>query len=302
MIAEHLAVIGLGLIGGSVARAARATGSVGRITGFDVDARQRQDAVALGVVDEAPYTAERAIAGADYVVLAVPVLEVGQALESIRTRLPAEVVLTDVGSTKASVIAAVTAAFGRLPPNFVPAHPIAGTEKAGVAASDATLFRGRKVIITPHAAMSPEASNRVRQLWEAAGAEVRTMTPEHHDAIFAATSHLPHVLAYTLVDMLARMGSASELFNYTGGGFRDLTRIAASSPKMWHDIVRANRGALVPLMDQYLDSFRQLRNAIAADDPIRVLEVFTRARNAREHLEAQLQREAAERTPGASPA
>lgn len=285
MIAPHLAVVGLGLIGGSVARAARATGAAGKITGFDVDARQRELALALGIVDAAPDAVGPAVAGADFVMLAVPVLETGLALDALRNALAPDAVLTDVGSTKASVIAVVERIFHELPENFVPAHPIAGTEKTGVVASDASLFRDRHVIITPHARMSPVAAARVEALWTAFGADVERMTPEHHDEIFAATSHLPHVLSFALVDMLARMSSSAELFNYAAGGFRDFTRIAGSSPKMWHDIVRANRAALVPLIDRYMVSLKHMRHAIATDDPIHVLEVFTRARNAREHYE-----------------
>lgn len=286
MIVEHLTVIGLGLIGGSLAMAARAVGAVGRVTGFDVDARQREDAVSLGVVDEVADSAERSVANADMVVLAVPVLETSPALESMRDHLPAHCVITDVGSTKQSVIRSVTDVFGFTPSRFVPAHPVAGTERAGVAASDATLFRDRCVVITPHAEMSAEAASRVQALWEAVGGHVETMDPGRHDAVFAATSHLPHVLAYTLVDMLARADNNGELMHYASSGFRDSTRIAASSPKMWHDIVRANRGALVPLMDHYLDAFRRLRDAIATDDSIRVLDVFTNARNARERCDS----------------
>ncbi|HEX7381399.1 MAG TPA: prephenate dehydrogenase/arogenate dehydrogenase family protein [Nevskiaceae bacterium] len=287
VVVERLTVIGLGLIGGSLARAARTTGAVGRVTGFDVDARQREDAMALGVVDEVADSAERSVAGADMVVLAVPVLETSPALESMRAHLPPHCIITDVGSTKLSVIRSVTEVFGETPDRFVPAHPVAGTERAGVAASAASLFRGRCVVITPHAGMSADAAGRVRRLWEAVGAHVETMDPGRHDAIFAATSHLPHVLAYTLVDMLARMEGNDELMHYASSGFRDSTRIAASSPKMWHDIVRANRSALVPLMDHYLDAFRRLRDAIAADDSIRVLDVFTNARNARERFDAE---------------
>lgn len=301
MIVEHLAIIGLGLIGGSLARAARAAGVVGYITGFDVDPVQQRDALKLGVVDAAPKTSAAAVEGADVVLLAVPVLEMGRALGSFRDQLPTAAVLTDVGSTKVSVISAVKKVFGRLPENYVPAHPIAGTEKTGVASADADLFRDRHVILTPHAATAAIATARVQQLWEAAGAHVDRMSPEHHDAIFAATSHLPHALAYTLVDMLARMDSSTELFNYAASGFRDFTRIAGSSPKMWHDIVSANREALLPLMDVYLQSFAELRDAIAADDSSRILQIFTRARDARERFQSNDQRRQQEPSPTTAP-
>lgn len=284
MIANHLAIIGLGLIGGSLARALRSVGAVGHVSGFDVDERQREDALRLGVTDGAAETAAQAVAGADVVVLAVPVLETAAALESCKSGLAAGSVLTDVGSTKAFVIQAVAGVFGQAPANYVPAHPIAGTEKSGVAASDGALFQRHRVVITPHDNMAEAAGARVKSLWEAAGAQVDVMSPTHHDAIFAATSHLPHVLAYTLVDMLARLDSSAELFNYGAGGFRDFTRIAGSSPKMWHDIVRANRDAVLPLMDDYLAHLGELRDAVAADDGAAVLACFTRARAARQRF------------------
>lgn len=282
MIAQRLAIIGLGLIGGSLARALRTAGMVGEISGFDLDPEQRRAALELGVVDSAPDTAAKAVQGADLVVVAVPVLETAAVLAALQPILDAAAVVTDVGSTKASVIDALTAELGEVPANFVPGHPIAGTEKSGVAASFDSLFRGRRVILTPHPRMLAEAGLRVQHMWEAAGARVEFMAPLHHDEILAATSHLPHVLAYGLVDMLGRMESQQELFTYAAGGFRDFTRIASSSPRMWLDIVRANRHALVPLIEAYVATLNGLRDAIRSDDSAHLLETFTHAREARE--------------------
>lgn len=282
-IAQRLAIIGLGLIGGSLARALRSSGAVGHISGYDVDPEQRSTALELGIVDVAPESAAAAVEGADLVVLAVPVMETAAALAALQPALSADAVITDVGSTKRSVIEAVAATLGEVPPRYVPAHPIAGTEKSGVAASIDSLFRGRRVILTPHARMSEQAGLRVQAMWEAVGAHVERMPPAHHDEILAATSHLPHVLAYALVDMLAHMESEQELFTYAAGGFRDFTRIASSSPKMWLDITRANRTALVPLIENYMNALKHLSDAIQDDDAKYVLNVFTHARSAREH-------------------
>lgn len=299
-IAQHLAIIGLGLIGGSLARALRASDAVGYISGYDVDPEQRRAALELGIVDVTPESAAATVEGADLVVLAVPVMETAAALAAVQPALGADAVITDVGSTKRSVIEAVAATLGELPPRYVPAHPIAGTEKSGVAASVDSLFRGRRVILTPHDRMSEQAGLRVQAMWQAAGAHVERMSPAHHDEILAATSHLPHVLAYALVDMLAQMESEQELFTYAAGGFRDFTRIASSSPKMWLDITRANREALVPLIENYVDALKRLRDAIHDKDDNYVLGVFTHARNAREHYLERIEKQSPPHAPSGS--
>lgn len=299
-IVQRLAIIGLGLIGGSLARALRAAGAVEHISGYDIDPEQRRAALELGVVDSAPDSAVAAVQGADLVVLAVPVMETAAALAALRPALGADAVMTDVGSTKCSVIEAVAATLGEVPANYVPGHPIAGTEKSGVAASFDSLFRGRRVILTPHARMSAQAGQRVQAMWEAVGAQVEHMPPAHHDEILAATSHLPHVLAYALVDMLARMESEQELFAYAAGGFRDFTRITSSSPKMWLDITCANRAALIPLIENYVDALNNLRDAIRDDDQQRVLDVFTHARGARERYLERMEESLSSRSTTAS--
>jgi prephenate dehydrogenase len=287
--APHLAVIGLGLIGGSLARALRSAGAVGGVSGFDTDARQRSLAVELGVVEQAPDSPAAAVARADLVVLAVPVLRTAEALRAVLPALPPGAVVTDVGSTKQSVLADVAAACGRLPGWFVAGHPIAGTEKSGVVHAAADLFHNRRVILTPHAEQDAAALQRVAAMWSAAGARVVHMDPVRHDAVFAATSHLPHVLAYSFVDMLARLDTGHEIFPNAGGGFRDFTRIASSSPEMWHDIVRANAGPVTQLLERQIGELGEVLALMRAGRWDEVRERFERARAARERHLAQIE-------------
>ena len=284
--ADSLAVIGLGLIGGSAARAFRAASVVGAIRGFDPDPEQCRQALALGVIDQACADAAAAVAGASIVLIAVPVLATAAALRACRPALAPTAIVTDVGSTKSSVLAAVREVFGELLPGFVAGHPIAGTEKSGVANGCAELFRDRRVILTPHAQQDADAQARVAALWEAAGARVAIMDPARHDAIFAATSHLPHLLAYSYVDMLAHLDRAdTDIFPNAGGGFRDFTRIASSSPRMWHDILRANAQAVAELLQSQIAELQELHAMIERGDWDGLYAVFERARAARErHL------------------
>ena len=285
MTAPRLAVLGLGLIGGSFARALRAAGAVAGIDGYDPDERQRRLAVDLGVVDRAPDHVAEAVRAADIVVLAVPVLRTAEALQAILPALKPGAVVTDVGSTKQSVLADVERVCGALPGWFVAGHPIAGTEKSGVAASNADLFRNKRLILTPHAQQDAAAIAAVRALWEATGARVVEMDAARHDAIFAATSHLPHVLAYAFVDMLSRQDGEAEIFANAGGGFRDFTRIASSSPEMWHDIVRANRASVAGLLEQQIAELQALLALMRAERWDELKSRFGRARDARErHL------------------
>lgn len=289
MIANHLTVIGLGLIGGSLIRALREAGAAGRITGCDPDPRQGRYALDHKLIEVAESDPARAVAGAELVVIAVPVLRTGEVVRAIRAALPVGAILTDVGSTKQSVLADVRAVYDELPPWFVPAHPIAGTEKSGVANSLAGLFRNHRTILTPHAAQSRAALERVRDMWQAAGARVVEMDAARHDAIFAATSHLPHVLAYSFVDMLAGIDGHHEIFSNAGGGFRDFTRIASSSADMWHDIVRANAGPVLQLLDRQIGELQALRTLIAEGEWEALRVRFQRARDAREHYLGQIE-------------
>ncbi|MGH8456231.1 MAG: prephenate dehydrogenase [Stenotrophobium sp.] len=287
---HKLAVIGLGLIGGSLARALRAAGHVGIISGYDLDPAQRESALRLGVIDRIGSDAADTVHDADVVLLAVPVLHTLDALTAVLPALKAGSVVTDVGSTKQSVLADVSRACGgKVPPWFVAAHPIAGTEKSGVANALADLFKGHRVVLTPHPEQDPAARRQIAALWQAAGARVVEMQPEQHDAIFAATSHLPHLLAFSYVDMLDRLDAQHEIFPNAGGGFRDFTRIASSSPRMWHDILRANKSDVSALLGKQIEELGQLQQMIAQDRWDEVLALFQRARAARERYLAQIE-------------
>jgi prephenate dehydrogenase len=193
-------------------------------------------------------------------------------------------VVTDVGSAKGCVVADVERVYGYIPPNFVPGHPIAGTEKSGVEASFARLFHQRRVILTPLAETTAVAHHLIRRMWELTGAEVVDMGVRHHDAVLAATSHLPHMLAYTLVETLARMDDRAEIFRYAAGGFRDFTRIASSDPRMWHDICLANREQLLEMIARFSADLARLSDAIRNDDRAAILATFERAKTARDNL------------------
>jgi prephenate dehydrogenase len=289
VIVQRIAIIGLGLIGGSLARALRNAGAIAHISGYDPDPAQREAAMRLCVIDRVAETPAAAVRDADVVVLAVPVLNTAQALSECLPTCKVDVVVTDVGSTKQSVLDDVRRICGQLPPWFVAAHPIAGTEKSGVASSQADLFRKHRVVITPHEGQDPAARALIARLWQAAGARVVEMDARRHDEIFAATSHLPHVLAYSFVDMLARLDEKHEVFSNAGGGFRDFTRIASSSPQMWHDIVRANAASVAGLLERQIDELQQIR-ALMRDgrwDELKAL--FERARAARERYLAQIE-------------
>lgn len=286
---QKLAVIGLGLIGGSYARALRAAGQVGSITGYDPDAAQCEAALKLGVIDRTAVTAAAAVEDANLILLAVPVLHTADALAELHSSIKPGAVLTDVGSTKQSVLTDVLKVFGELPPWFVAGHPIAGTEKSGVANSSAELFRNHRVVLTPHEHQDLKAKDLVAALWKAAGARVVEMQAAHHDEIFAATSHMPHLLAYSFVDMLASQEGCDEIFRNAGGGFRDFTRIASSSPEMWHDIMQANSDAVLNLLDKQIHELKQIQSLMKAKEWDKLKQIFQRARAARERYLTQIE-------------
>ncbi len=281
---NRLAIIGVGLIGGSLARALKAAQACNEIVGGGRDAAQLQKAVQLGVIDRYETNLAQAVAGADVIVLAVPLGAMQDVLRHIAPHVSAPAVITDVGSAKQSVIDAVRAVFKKIPPNFVPGHPIAGTEKSGVEASFATLFKNQRVILTPLAETDPQAIARVRAMWQSAGAVVSEMSAGRHDEILAVTSHLPHVLAYALMDNLARLdaGNGGGVLNNVAGGLRDFTRIAASDPVMWRDICLANREALLVALQNYQNELKDIAAAIAAHDGAALEAIFTRAKRARD--------------------
>lgn len=281
---DRLCIVGVGLIGGSLARALRAAGTVREVVGCGRGRANLERAVDLGVIDRFTHDVGEAAEGADLVFLAVPLGAMRSSFEALRGHLAPGAVITDGGSAKASVVEDARAVFGSVPPFFVPGHPIAGTEKNGVEASFATLYRNRRVILTPLHQTDPGAVARVEAVWRSCGAEVSYMTVEHHDEVLAATSHLPHMLAYALVDSLARLKEHDEVFRYAAGGFRDFTRIASSNPVMWRDICIANRVALTQMLGRFASELTELASAVERGDGERLLEVFERAKRARDRF------------------
>ncbi|SQF99817.1 bifunctional cyclohexadienyl dehydrogenase/ 3-phosphoshikimate 1-carboxyvinyltransferase [Paucimonas lemoignei] len=288
----RLVVVGLGLIGGSFAKGIRESGLCGEVVGVDLDPQSRKLAVELGVVDRCEDDLATACRRADVIQLAVPILAMERVLALLATFDLGNAVLTDVGSAKGNVVRAAKAAFGVMPASFVPGHPIAGSEQSGVEASNAQLFKRHKVILTPLPETDPAALAVVDRLWSALGADVEHMEVERHDEVLAATSHLPHLLAFGLVDSLAKRNENLEIFRYAAGGFRDFTRIAGSDPVMWHDIFLANREAVLRTLDTFQTDLDALREAMVAGDGRQLLGVFTRARVAREHFGKILARRA----------
>jgi len=279
---ERLCIIGVGLIGGSLARALRAAGACGEIVGAGRNPDKLQQAVELGVIDHFETDIAKAVEGASVVFVSVPVGVMGAVFSALKESLPENTVLTDGGSVKGSVIEAARQAFGQVPGNFVPGHPIAGIEESGVQASIADLYNNRRVILTPLPDTNPAAVETVHDMWEATGATVARMDPLHHDEVLAATSHLPHVLAFALVESLARLHDKREIFEYAAGGFRDFTRIASSDPVMWRDICLANGEAILAMIERFESDLHVLAEAVGTHDGDRLLQIFDDAKNARD--------------------
>lgn len=280
----RLAIIGLGLIGGSWVQALRNAGWLGEVTGFDRDAGSMEQAQLTGLIDHQSSSASECVKNADFIIISVPILAIRPVLEQIAAHIKADAILTDVGSVKGSVAADVAATLGENFSRFVLSHPIAGSERSGVGAIDGNLFKQHKIIVTPQPHTDEKALKLVCEAWQAAGAEVETMDLIHHDQVLAATSHLPHLLAYSLVNTLASRSENKEYFNYAAGGFRDFTRIAASSPIMWRDIFKANKTQVLDILDAFSQDLNQLRHAIEQDDSTSVMGVLTRAKVARDHF------------------
>jgi prephenate dehydrogenase len=278
---RKLAVFGVGLIGGSFALALRRAGAVARVVGVGRSQANLARAVELGVIDAIATDAADALAGADLVLVAVPVQQTERVLRQIADHIEPGAAVTDGGSTKRDVIAAARNALGARLPQFVPAHPIAGAELSGVEAATADLYRGRTVVITPIAESLNEARTRVTQAWLACGARLVEMTAERHDAVLAAVSHLPHALAFALVDMIADRADGAELFSFAGAGFRDFTRIASSSPEMWRDICLANRDLVLAEVRAYRDRLAILEQYLERADGPALERMFEAARSAR---------------------
>jgi prephenate dehydrogenase len=279
---QTLCIIGVGLIGGSLARDLRRQGLVGEVVGASRSADHLRRARELGVIDRYETDVAKAVRGADMVVVAVPLGAMASVFSAMRHNLAPNAVVTDVGSAKCSVLEAARQAFGVVPAWLVPGHPIAGNERSGVEAAMDDLFAGRRVILTPTEETDQQALGRVHTMWHCVGADVLVMEPRHHDEVLAATSHLPHMLAYTLVDVLGRMEDRVEIFRYAAGGFRDFTRIASSDPQMWHDICVANRDALVEVLESFGKDLNTLLAAVRRGDSEHMKDVFTRAKRLRD--------------------
>ena len=287
--ALKVVVCGVGLIGGSFAlalKAAQKSALAGRrgarIVGLGRTRAPLEQALALGVIDEIAVDWADALAGADLVLLGMPVGQMPTVMAALVPHLGPGTVVTDGGSTKSDVIAAARAAFGPRIGQFVPGHPIAGAEKSGVDAARADLYRDKRVVLTPLAENSPEAVERVRAAWEACGARVSELRPDEHDRVFAAVSHLPHLLAFALVHDLAGRANSEQLFGFAAGGFRDFTRIASSHPEMWRDICVANRAALLAELDAYMEELMRTRILLAGADADGLERMFGIARERRD--------------------
>ncbi|WP_295530761.1 prephenate/arogenate dehydrogenase family protein [Novosphingobium sp. Chol11] len=280
----RMAVIGLGLLGGSVALAARACVPGIMTSGFDSDPAVRARAREIGLADHIAETALEAVAGADLVVLCVPVGAMLAAGQAIASGLAAGVVVTDVGSSKAAVARALAEALPGV--CVIPSHPVAGTEQSGPDAAFATLLRGRWCIVTPPADADAEKLARLISFWEALGARCETMDAEHHDRVLAITSHLPHLIAYTIVGTASDLEAVtqSEVIKYSAGGFRDFTRIAASDPTMWRDVFLSNREAVLEMLQRFTEDLTELQKAIRKGDGDALFDTFTRTRAVRRSI------------------
>lgn len=284
-------VLGLGLIGGSLAAALRGNGFCRRCIGWGHREASLQRGVELGIIDSYTLDLEAAVDAADILVIATPTLVAAQMLERILPRLKDRAqppVITDVASVKGNLQRTAETVWGSMPPRLVLGHPIAGSERSGVDAADARLFLHHRVILTPVSGNDAFAVELVRAMWASTGAEVVDMAVDEHDRVLAATSHLPHVLAYALVDALAQSDASADIFRFAAGGFRDFTRIASSDPVMWRDIAIANRPALLQAIDLFSDHLRDLRGAIEEQQSDALLETFSRAKEARDAFAAEL--------------
>lgn len=282
-ILDKITIIGVGLIGGSFAKGLKDAGLVKTTTGFGSRETNLQKGVELRVIDNYDLNIKNAIKDTDLIFLAVPLGAMQEVLEQIQPHLADKTIITDAGSSKVSVINAVKEVFGYLPANFVAGHPVAGKEQNGVTAADASLYKSHRVLLTPTKETSPKALQIVKNLWEGLGAIVSEMPPSYHDEVLAATSHLPHFLAYLLVDMLHEHQELGDVFQFTAGGFKDFTRIASSDPTMWRDIALNNKQAVLKWLKNYQTELEKLTDLIANEEEDNLFKLFDGAKQARDN-------------------
>lgn len=280
---NKISIFGVGLIGGSFALALKKADAVGQVVGVGRSAASLERARELGIIDLCAGSVEEAVRGADLILVAAPVAQTESILASIEPYLEPGTVVTDAGSTKSDVVEAARKALGGKIAQFVPGHPIAGREQNGPDAAIVDLYIGKKTVITQLPENSDADVARVAEAWERCGAIIHRLTPEEHDRVFAAVSHLPHLLAYALVDEVARKSHADLLFQYAASGFRDFTRIAGSSPEMWRDITLANQAALLTELDAYMARLEELRGLLAARNGKGIEAVYANAQGARQN-------------------
>lgn len=280
---NKLTIFGVGLIGGSLALALRKAGFCREVIGCSRSAEHLQRAVDLGVIDSFTLDPKEAVKGADMILLAVPLRAIQPVLESIVGHVDVDAVITDAGSAKGSVIAAAKAAFGgSIPANFVAGHPIAGREKSSVEAAIVDLFIDHKVVLTPTQETDPQAVIRVKEMWTTAGASVEILDVKQHDDVLAATSHLPHVLAFSLVNTLSKSQYGDAVFDYAAGGFKSFTRIASSDPVMWRDICLENKDAILSALNDFQQDLSDLSSLIEDEEGEALLEFYTHAKDTRD--------------------
>ena len=282
MFFERVAVIGVGLIGGSFSLASKEKKLCGHVVGVGRSPANLKLALERGVIDSVASGVAAAVRDADLVLVSTPVAQFGNIFQEIKDILKPAALVTDAGSTKRDVAATARAALGGKIAQFIPAHPIAGAERSGAAAANARLFQGRRVVLAPLAENRTQDVETVAALWSAIGARVSRMTPEEHDQVFAAVSHLPHLLAYALVSDVSRRPNSAQLFGYAAGGFRDFTRIASSHPEMWRDICVANSDQLLKEVSRFSGELEKIRKFLEARDAASLEKLFAEARAARE--------------------
>jgi prephenate dehydrogenase len=283
---KQLTIIGVGLIGGSLARALKERDMVGEVVGVNRTRRSLDTALELGVIDRATNDVVEGVKGATMVLVATPVRSIPKVIEDSIPGLSPGAVITDAGSVKGALVERCEAILKPHDVHFVGSHPVAGTEHSGVASSFSTLFEGSRTVITPTKNTPSDALEQVRLVWEAAGSKVEIMDPHHHDRVLAATSHLPHLMAYNIVNTLSDLEDdiRAEVFRYASGGFRDFTRIASSDPTMWRDICLENRGAILDMLNRFRKDLDKLSVQIETGNEDALYGIFARSKHTRERV------------------